>query len=117
MSGNETPTGWQKPDQPDDELTRYNPQPVTEYEHTETNVAIQLVPAGPQTESTSEESYRINLRSDSADNSGDIELLTNAADHETALGLARKFMNTYNDQCVEGNTRLATIVQEFSTCD
>jgi hypothetical protein len=117
MPNNEMPTGWQKADQPDDELTRYNPQPVTEYEHTETNIAIQLIPSDQQTGSTSEESYRINLRSDSADTSDDIELLTNAADHEAALGVARKFMNTYNDQCVEGNTRLDTLVQEFSTPD
>ncbi len=117
MPNNEMPTGWQKADQPDDELIRYNPQPVTEYEHTETNIALQLIPSDQQTGSTSGESYRINLRSGSADTSGDVELLTSAADHETALGVARKFMNTYNDQCVKGNTRLDTIVQEFSKSD
>ena len=117
MPNNEIPTGWQKPNQPDDEITRYNPQPVTEYEHTETNVTIQLIPSDQQTGSTSEDDYRINLLSDTADNSGDIELLMTASDHEAALGVARKFMDTYNDQCVEGNVRLNTIVQEFSERD
>lgn len=52
MPNNEMPTGWQKSDQPDDELIRYNPQPVTEYEHTETNIALQLIPSDQQTGNT-----------------------------------------------------------------
>ena len=117
MPDDATPTGWQKADQPDDEMTRYNPQPVTQYEHTETDVNIQLIPSNPQTGSASEDGYRINVLSDSADNSDDIELLTNAADHEAALGVARKFMYAYNARCVEGNTDLNTIMQKFSVPD
>jgi hypothetical protein len=117
MSDDATPTGWRKAEQPDDTMTRYSAQPVTEYEHIETDVGIQLIPSDPQTESASEAGYRINLLSDSADNSSDIELLTNAADHEAALGVARRFMDAYNDQCVEGNAHIDTVVQEFSEPD
>ena len=113
MSDDATPTGWQKTDQPDDTMTRYSAQPVTEYEHRETDVGIQLIPSDTQTESASEDGYRINLLSDS----GNIELLTNASSHEAALGVARRFMDAYNDQCVEGNAHLDTIVQEFSEPD
>lgn len=114
MVDDATPTGWRKTDQPDDEMTRYNPQPVTQYEHTETDVGIQLIPSNPQTGRASEDGYRINVLSDSADNSGDIELLTDVSDHEAALGIARKFMHTYNDRYVEGNADLDTIVRKFS---
>ena len=114
MPDDAMPTGWQKADQPDDEMTRYNPQPVTEYEHTETNVGIQLIPSDPQTGSAGEDSYRITVFSGSRDNSDDVELLTNAADHEAALGIARKFMYAYNARCVDGNVDVDTIMREFS---
>lgn len=114
MRDDATPTGWRKADQPDDEMTRYNPQPVTQYEHAETDIGIQLIPTDPQTVSASEDSYRINVLSDSTDSSGDVELLTSALDHEAALGIARKFMYAYNSRCVEGNKDLDTLMREFS---
>lgn len=117
MPDDATPTGWQKADQPDDEMTRYNPQPVTEYEHTEADVGVQLIPTDPRTVSANEDGYRVNILSASADSSGDIELLTNASDHRAALSVARKFMSAYNDRCVEGNDDLDTIMREFSEPD
>jgi hypothetical protein len=114
MTDDATPPAWRKTDQPDDEMTRYSPQPVTQYEHVEVNVGVQLVPTDPQTGNASEDGYRINVLSDSMDSSGNVDLLTNASDHRAALGVAREFMQAYDDQCVEGNEDLDTIMQEFS---
>jgi hypothetical protein len=117
MTDDSLPTGWQKTDQPNDELTRYNPQPVTQYDHTETDTGIQLIPTDQQTGSASENGYRITVLSASTDSAGEIDLLTTAPDHEAALDVARRFMQIYNDRYVDGTERLDTILLEFSGPD
>jgi hypothetical protein len=114
MTDGALPTGWRRADQPDDEMTRYNPQPVTEYEHTETDVGVQLIPINSQAGSASENDYRINVLFDVADTAGGIELLTTAPDHGAARDVARRFMQAYNDRVAEDITTLDTLMREFS---
>lgn len=114
MTNDATPARWRKTDQPDNEMTRYNPQPVTQYEHEEVDIGVQIIPTDPQTVNAREDGYRINILPDFADSFSDIELLTNVPDHETALSVAREFMRAYNDRCVEGNENIGTIIGEFS---
>lgn len=50
MTGVAVPSGWEKRDESDDEMMRYNPQPVTQYEHAATGVGVQLLSINPKTE-------------------------------------------------------------------
>lgn len=116
MPDTAAPTGWQTPDEPDDEMTRYGSQPVTQYEHAETDVSVQLVPIDPDPE-TADDSYRISVLRASTSNSDTIEPIANASDHGTALSVARDFMYMYNERCADGDEDLDAVLFEFSETD
>jgi hypothetical protein len=117
MMNDALPSGWRPADQPDDTMTRYNPQPVTQYEHAETDVGVQLIPIDPQSGSEAKTGYRINVLGASTDNASEIDLLTTAPNHEAALDIARRFMRLYNDRYVDDTASLTTIMSEFSGTD
>jgi hypothetical protein len=117
MSDNGLPSGWHHADQPDDAMTRYNPQPVTQYDHPETDVSVQLLPTETPPGRANESTYRIHVRSTATESAGDIDLLTTAPDHAAALDIARRFMQTYNNRYVNGTERIETIMEEFAETD
>jgi hypothetical protein len=114
MTDDAVPTGWQQPAEPDDEMTRYNPQPVTQYEHATTDVGVQLTPIEPHTESASDDGYRISVLSAHTNDLDEVASLATTSDHSAALNVAREFMRVYNERCIDGDAPLDTVVREFS---
>lgn len=41
------PHGWQEIENADHDVERYNPQPISRFEHVETGVGIRLTPVDP----------------------------------------------------------------------
>ena len=117
MTDEAVPSGWKQPAEPDDEMTRYTPQPVTQYEHAATGVGVQLIPVEPNTESASDNGYRISVLHAHTNDLGDVEPLATASDHDAAFGVACEFMRVYNERCLDGDETLDTVVRECSELD
>jgi hypothetical protein len=121
MTEDTLPTGWREIDDTDQDAGRYNPQPIGRYEH-ESGVGLRLTPSDPTVETASsgevesepEDEYRVGVGLDGVDDPADMHVLASASDHAGALGVAREFMQTYNDRCVDGEEGAETVVSEFA---
>ena len=121
MAERALPTGWQELDDADHDATRYNPQPISRFEHAETGVGIRLSPAEPSTgtgggtgpNGESENEYQVSVGADGAGDPGEMDGLADASDHADALGTAREFMERYNEHCLNGEGDLDDILAEY----
>lgn len=120
MAEDALPSGWQEIDDTDRDAGRYNPQPISRFEHGETGVGIRLTPADPKAGTGSgpgddgENDYRVSVGEDGA---GDMAPLTNASGHAGALGVAREFMGAYNERCIDGNEDTEALFEDFAGTD
>jgi len=116
------PSGWQEVEDTEHDSERYNPQPISRFEHTGTGAGIRLTPAEPNAgtgsnggadESEGKGEYQVSVGADGSGNPGDMTPIGDAADHADALALGREFMETYNERCIEGSEDVASVLGEY----
>lgn len=119
MSTNALPSGWQEVNDTEHEASRYNPQPISRFEHVETGVGIRLTPADPNAGTGAsggtggEGEYRVSVGADGSGDTSDMTAIGDAADHADALALGREFMNEYNERCADGSEDLGSVLAEY----
>lgn len=113
------PAGWREVDDTDQDAGRYNPQPISRFEHTETGLGVRLTPTDPNAGTGSgggaegEGEYRVTVGEDGSGDPSDMRGLTNASGHADALGVAREFMDAYTERCVDGEEDLDSVLAEY----
>jgi hypothetical protein len=122
MAERALPTGWQERNDADHDAARYNPQPISRFEHESTKVGIRLSPAepstgtgsgtGPDGDSEGDGEYQVRVGADGAGDPGEMDGLADASDHADAFGIAREFMERYNERCVDGEGDLDDLLAE-----
>jgi hypothetical protein len=125
MAERALPTGWQEVNNADHDAARYNPQPISRFEQTETGVGIRLSPAEPTTgtgsgtgpDGDSEGEYQVSVGPNGAGDPGEMDELADASDHADALGIAREFMERYNERCLDGEEDIDDLVAEHGESD
>lgn len=112
------PDGWQEVDDTEHDAGRYNPQPVSLFEHAGTGVGIRLTPTDPnvgtggEAEDDGGDEYQVSVGEDGSGGPNDMASLASASDHADALGVAREFMDTYNERCVDGSEDLDSVLSD-----
>lgn len=109
--GSELPKGWTRATNSDEQAGQYNPQQPIHYEHAD-GIALHAQPA-TNTAGTDQDVWRINVVRDS-EGRGAVESLREGCEgRDTAIGIAREFMETYNERCVEGPQSTDDLVSSF----
>lgn len=116
-----TPTGWRELDDTDHDAGRYNPQPISRFEHAKTGVGIRLSPSEPSTGTDSETGpdgerggeYQVSVGTSGAGDPGEMNELADASDHADALSIARVFMERYNEHCIENGEDLDSLRSKY----
>ncbi|PSQ23559.1 hypothetical protein BRD01_06295 [Halobacteriales archaeon QS_8_65_32] len=110
------PSGWREVNDAEHDSGRYNPQPISRYEHGGTGVGIRLTPADPNAGTGNaggtggEGTYQVSVGADGSGDPSDMTAIGDASGHGDALGVAREFMGTYNDRCIDGGEEFKSVV-------
>ncbi|EMA48369.1 hypothetical protein C448_03801 [Halococcus morrhuae DSM 1307] len=105
--GNELPDGWEQPDT-DAQAGQYNPQQPIRYERDGIEVHIQ--PA-TNTADTDQDVWRLNVVDEDREMTEPVREGIDGRD--SAIDIAREFMETYNERCVDGNESAADVIASF----
>ena len=104
------PGEWAKADDSDEKAGQYNPQQPIRYEHTD-GIELVVQPTSPNVADANQDVWRVRVIRDGGD---ETETLREGAEgRDDAIGVAREFMDAYDERCVDGNDSPADLAASF----